>query len=247
MESILGFALSHTTLHFPFFPEKDTPVKTCTQSIVAVVTFMCLLVPAVLLGQQTTLMVGVGANGSFYTGDLQSSGNLQRVYPGGQLSIQSVKKSWFRISAEAGFGKYAAQGSVAGVPADVQPEGFVLAPYVFVDLKANFILLRNHTVEPYMAIGAGVFHFNPQDALGDPLVENPITRMPEETYNTSIFSLPLSAGMRFRIHKYMALGAEYSYRLTPTDYLDNVGLLGKRAGADRLQALSLSMYFFLAN
>lgn len=222
-------------------------MKTCIQPLFATVTLLGILLPSVLFGQQGTLMVGVGANGSFYSGDLESSGNLQRVYPGGQLSIQSVKKSWFRISAEAGFGKYAAQGSVADVPADVKPEGFVLAPYVFVDLKANFILLRNNPVEPYIAVGAGVFNFNPQDALGDPLVENPITRLPEEIYNTSIFSLPLSAGVRFRIHKYMGLGAEYSYRLTPTDYLDNVGMLGRRDGADRLQALSLSMYFYLAN
>ncbi len=197
-----------------------------------------------LYGQPQGMMIGVGASGSFYSGDFRgNSTSVQRVYPGGHISLQKAGKGWLKLSVEAGFGKYVATSSKKIIAPDgVVPVSFVLSPFFYTDLKVNLVPFESKIIQPYVSVGAGLFHFEPQDLNGNALATNPQSRLPEETYNTTIFSLPLSAGLRFRLNQRAALGVEYSYRLTPTDYLDNAGQLGTKEGNDFLQSIQVQLF-----
>jgi hypothetical protein len=46
--------------------------------------------------------------------------------------------------------------------------------------------------------------------------------MPKK-YSLTHFALPFGIGFRFNIGRYVSLGAEWSFRYTFTDYLDDVG------------------------
>ncbi|MEM6843166.1 MAG: DUF6089 family protein [Bacteroidota bacterium] len=94
---------------------------------------------------------------------------------------------------------------------------------------------------PYIFAGISVFHHNPQGLVpsaaflspGDTLSAEQIPQSGEwvalkplrtegNDYSNFSFSIPVGAGVRFRLNQLMDLEAEVSYRFSFTDYLDDV-------------------------
>ena len=58
-----------------------------------------------------------------------------------------------------------------------------------------------------------------------------IPRKPdEEKYNTAVPQLPVTAGAKYKINDIMDVSIDYTYRFTPTDFLDNIAQLGEKTG-----------------
>jgi LysM repeat protein len=195
------------------------------------------------------LKVGLGMSGIMYYGDLSDDGTLfHRIYPGANLSIQSEGKRNLRMQLNAGFGRFAEQYDFdkPSLPEGVFPVNFVETSFFYGDLRLKYRLLKKRRVQPYLSAGAGFMIFSPQDENGKFLSEALRTRPEGETYNTAVPQMPLSAGVQARISPILWLGLEYTYRYTPTDYLDNVGQLGRRPGNDQLHNLLVTLYFNLS-
>ncbi|MCB0697523.1 MAG: hypothetical protein KDC07_09180 [Chitinophagaceae bacterium] len=96
--------------------------------------------------------------------------------------------------------------------------------------------MANKKMQPYIAFGAGAFHYRPQTSLIDPLtghkkwVYTKDLKLEGEglpnsnAINRNLWQLcvPVGAGLRWNVGKQMNIGVEWSYRLTTTDRLDNV-------------------------
>jgi hypothetical protein len=110
---------------------------------------------------------------------------------------------------------------------------------------------------PYIGAGIGGFMFNPKAELdgrwvalqplgteGQGLLEYP----DRVKYSKMSFNIPLSFGLKLNLSRYIAIGLEFQYRLTFTDYLDDVSTIYPntdyyynnyvRAVADEAAALS---------
>lgn len=96
--------------------------------------------------------------------------------------------------------------------------------------------MAQKSMQPYVAFGAGGFHFRPQTSLIDPVtgrkrwVETKELRLEGEgvpnsgAVATNLWQLcvPLGVGLRWDIGNNMNIGFEWQYRMTTTDRLDNV-------------------------
>jgi hypothetical protein len=108
----------------------------------------------------------------------------------------------------------------------------VLAYIDLFDNQATYISRVKWT--PYLYTGGTVFYHNPQaiapktDLKGQPLAESGqyVDLQPLKTegqsYSLIQFAIPFGAGARFRINEVMDIWADFGFRYTFTDYLDDV-------------------------
>jgi LysM repeat protein len=195
------------------------------------------------------LKIGLGMMGISYVGDLTvEEGSFFRYYPGGSLSLQFESKSGLKPMLMAGYGGFSEQVDVfpSTPPIGVEPNTFVETSVFFTDLRLQYFLRKRKSFQPYLSAGVGLLFFSPEDQDGNYLGENVFTRLEEEfEYNTTVASFPLTAGFLVRLNEIISLSADYTHRLTPTDYLDNIGLLGTKEGNDALRHLQVSVHFTL--
>ncbi len=188
-------------------------------------------------------------NGSMYRGDLSDDETLfHRIYPGSNVSLQTEGFSQLKLQLNVGFGKFAEQydGLRPPAPHGVQPVDFVETSFFYGDLRIKYRLMKRKMIQPYVSAGAGFMIFSPKDEQGKFLSDAILTRPEGESYNTAIPQLPLSLGVQVRLTEMAWLGLEYTYRITPTDYLDNTGQLGRMPGNDKIHSLQVSVYVNLS-
>jgi len=194
------------------------------------------------------LKVGMSMSGSMYIGDLTDDETMfHRIYPGANISLQSEGYRNLRGQLNAGFGRFSEQYDAAPpeLPKGIYPVNFVETSFFYGDLRLKYRLLKRRNIQPFVSAGAGFLIFSPQDENGKFLSDAILTRPEGEFYNTAVPQLPMSAGVQARITPLIWLGAEYTYRYVPTDYLDNIGQLGRRPGNDQLHQVMVSLYFNL--
>lgn len=189
------------------------------------------------IGQQADKVtrIGFSLNGFAYLGDLNEPGvGIVRVSAGGEISIEAVKPRPLGVSFHGGFGQFTEQWDNP----DGQPgTRFVQTPFLHGDFRVHARAFQSKAFQPYVSVGAGILSFTPKDVDGFPLEEG--------NYNTMIPQLPGSAGMRWQVNPMIGFDLSYSWRFTPTDFLDNIGSEGSRSGFDALHALNLGISFDL--
>lgn len=195
------------------------------------------------------LKVGLSMSGSMYIGDLTDDETMfHRIYPGANISLQSEGYRNLRGQLNAGFGRFSEQYDTEPpeLPKGIFPVNFVETSFFYGDLRLKYRFFKRRSIQPFVSGGAGFLIFSPQDENGKFLSDAILTRPEGEFYNTAVPQIPLAAGVQARITPLLWLGAEYTYRYVPTDYLDNIGELGRRPGNDQLHQVMVSLYFNLA-
>lgn len=188
-------------------------------------------------------------SGSMYIGDLTDDETMfHRINPGLNISLQSEGYRNLRGQLNAGFGRFSDQydSDPPELPKGIFPVNFVETSFFYGDLRLKYRLFKKRSIQPFVSAGAGFLIFSPQDANGKFLSDAILTRPEGEFYNTAVPQLPMSAGVQARITPLLWIGAEYTYRYVPTDYLDNIGELGRRPGNDQLHQVMVSLYFNLS-
>ena len=209
--------------------------------------FFCLcLLTSGLWGQQA-LQLGLGLNSFSYLGDLTFDGGARRFHPGVDISLQAANSKAFRIQTRFGFGKFVEQldNGFFQSEDDILPNSFVETDILYVDLNFTYHFFKRKVIQPFVSAGLGLLFFTPKDQLGNPLGENIFTRRAEEVYGSNTLSFPLYGGLEFKLNQTIQLEIAYLYRLSLTDYLDNIGELGTHVGNDAIQGLRLGFYFNL--
>lgn len=197
----------------------------------------------------SALKLGIGLTGNAYIGDLTEAQTQRRFYPGSNLSIQFHNQKALRWQVNGGFGRFLEQVDQttrpANLPEQVVPNRFVETSFFYGDFRLQYFLFPKARVQGYLSPGFGFMFFNPKDQEGNFLVENFFSRLENESYNTLIYQIPFSVGVQARVNAFVSLGISYTYRWTPSDYLDNLGQLGIREGNDALQQVQASVYINL--
>ena len=95
--------------------------------------------------------------------------------------------------------------------------------------------IDNHKFTPYLFAGFGAFYFNPyaNDRYGYKQFLQPLgtegqglTAYPDRhKYKRVEFEIPLGGGVKWAVNKRLTIQAEYSFRHTNTDYIDDVSRL----------------------
>ena len=78
------------------------------------------------------------------------------------------------------------------------------------------------TIEPYLHAGIGLAYFNPMGKLDGRWYNLSDYHTEGKSYSQVIPVIPIGAGIRTRMRHDLNLGFEFSYRITFTDYLDDV-------------------------
>lgn len=195
-------------------------------------------------GEQKPLRLGIGFMGAAYNGDLTVNGDaLHRFHPGFNFTLQFASEKLISPQLNTGFGQFVTQDRDIAAVDGVQPNTFVDTRFFHVDFRLKARFLREKAVHPYISLGVGLFGYTPRDVDGNNLLDNLSTRNEGETYGSITASFPFSPGVEIDMSPLMTLGLEYTLRPTTSDYLDNISQLGSKDGNDRVQAVTLSLYF----
>jgi hypothetical protein len=177
------------------------------------------------------IMVGVSA----YNGDLtQNEISLKNYKPAGGINFKynSGDLINFRIGFAWGvIGANDKNNKEAGLKSrNLNFKSNILEANVCVE--ANIFDPEDYTAYPYVFLGVGVFHFDPYSydkgnkkvnlqplsTEGQGLIEYPDRKV----YSLTQFCIPVGAGFKWVIKKRWELCYELGYRITFTDYLDDV-------------------------
>lgn len=147
--------------------------------------------------------------------------------------------SWLALRVEANFGKLTADDTTS-------PDAFRRQRKLHFRTKIREIIgmaefhplfLRNPDLyedplcSPYITVGIGVFHFNPQALTGNHWTDLQPLRTEgqgfkeypaRQPYQLKQISLPIGGGFRYEVSPILILRFDITYRLLFTDYLDDV-------------------------
>jgi len=183
-----------------------------------------------------------------YLGDyFERNSRLLRIYPGFNFQLERYGPQPLRVQLNGGYGQFADQYDQP-LPTTNQtglPVTFVQTTFLYGDLRLIWRPWPTASVQPYASLGAGLIFFRPTDRDGRPLIDRNASRPGEEDYNAIIPQLPVSLGARMAIAPQLSAGVGYTFRFVPSDYLDNLGVAGPRAGFDATHHLTLFMTFQL--
>lgn len=179
--------------------------------------------------------VGLCMGTTFYLGELNPNHLFaQSQLAGGLVYRYNISPRW-AIKADFLFGKVAGSDQWTNGGFERNLSFFSPITEFSVVGELNFLKLynsvgKNHFT-PYIFAGATIFSFNPKAQYTDGTIYElqsfgtegqGLEGMPQK-YSLTHFAIPFGIGLRVNIGKYVCLGAEWSFRYTFTDYLDDVG------------------------
>jgi opacity protein-like surface antigen len=202
----------------------------------------CLLVALNSLAQKTPenpnvpasekLSVSFGAGIANYYGDLmKKSGFFSQT----SYSFSAGAKYAFtnKLAARLDFGLQKVQGSDSK-PGGAHPSRNLSFKSNVVDFSISgeytILNLDNFPLSPYVSAGVGVMFFNPytEDNLGNRQrlaelgTEGQGLPGYSDFYSTAALEFPLGIGVKYPINERMGVCLDFNYRITKTDYLDDV-------------------------
>ena len=194
------------------------------------------------LHAQHMISGGIGAN--TYIGELSPDGSSA------QLNGSFYYHNYFedRFFVRAGFNFGSIEGSFE--PGDQfinrnsveDPTTFFNADIFTGDVSFNMEVIRLGFGHIYGGIGFGVLTFNLEDREGRNLEQRSRTRFENESFSSTVASVPLNVGIILFQNNKINLMLEQTWILTNTDYLDNIGYAGQE-GTDSIIRRSLNIRF----
>ena len=201
-------------------------------------------------------LLGFGVTGTAYYGDLNYAerGMLHATHmsfhPGLEIFLRNDASKYVVPVFHLGYGNMLGQSSrgeavtytVGGEEMLIQPNTFAESILIYGDVGINFSPFpRVLKLRPYVEAGIGGMAYYPRAEDGVLLFRKRSTRLPGEEYGTLAAYFPLSAGASYRMSQHLQLDFAYIRRFNSTDYLDNIGKIGRHAGNDQLHTFRLGV------
>lgn len=179
--------------------------------------------------------IGACVGTTFYLGELNPTRLFaQPQLAGGIVYRYNLSPRW-AIKADFLFGKVAGSDQLTNGGYERNLSFFSPITEFSVVGELNFLKLyntvgKNHFA-PYIFAGLTVFSFDPMAQYTDGTVYElqslgtegqGLEGMPKK-YSLTHVAIPFGIGLRVNIGRYVCLGAEWGFRYTFTDYLDDVG------------------------
>lgn len=173
---------------------------------------------------------------AYYIGDLNQTGHFMYQDPAGGLGFRYNINSRFALRANAWVGKVHASDGNSNSAVQRQRnlsfesliiEGSAQAEFNFYPFKIG----TDEFFSPYIFIGAGGFHFNPQAKIGSDKYDlrqlstegqGTAAKPGSKRYKLTQLTMPFGLGFRWSIGRHVGIGFEWGMRKTFTDYIDDV-------------------------
>lgn len=217
-----------------------------------VVCVLLLVLPSVssaqddLLSRSELLLVG---GGTTYIGDLNDQSAFGEVNPAGSIGIRTHIDNRWAVRGALSYGSLSAMHDCIE-----QRNLSFRSRLIGASLTAEFTFRpfgpgsTESLWTPYIFGGVALFHFNPMalhteyDGSETWVALQPLCTEGQGTmayperrpYSLTQMSIPFGVGVRVRLNKHFSFAAEYGFRKTWTDYLDDVSTT--YVGADLLEA-----------
>lgn len=176
---------------------------------------------------------GFGAN--TYIGELSPDGSSAQL--NGSIYYHNYFEERFFVRAGLNFGNIEGSFEPGDEFTDLnrveEPTTFFNADIFTGDVSFNLEVLRLGFGHIYGGIGFGLISFNLEDREGRNLEQRGSTRFENESFSTTVASVPLNAGIILFQNNKINLILEQTWILTNTDYLDNIGYAGQE-GSDSI-------------
>lgn len=185
------------------------------------------------------LELGIAAGGMTYIGDLNNQSIIGSVSPGGMVMLRYNPNNRWTLQISGGYGMVE-----GGNPDAIELRNLSFRSKIIeasIQVQFNFLPYGNSTGSfpwtPYIYAGIGVFGFNPKAKYTDPntgeISWHELQPLGTEGQGTPLYPerakyslmekvMPFGLGVKWKATKYLTLGAEYGFRKTWTDYLDDV-------------------------
>lgn len=174
---------------------------------------------------------------SYYIGDLNQTGHYYKYQdPAGGIGFRYNLNKRFALRASAWVGKVHADD--ADSDSRIQRQRNLRFESLIAELSGqvefNFLPFKVGTEDrfsPYIFIGIGGFHFNPQAKVGSDTYDlrtlstegqGTAAKPGSKRYNLTQLSIPFGLGFKWSIGRYIGIGIESGMRKTFTDYIDDV-------------------------
>ncbi|MBI2272035.1 MAG: hypothetical protein HYU69_16975 [Bacteroidetes bacterium] len=173
---------------------------------------------------------------AYYIGDLNQTGHFMYQDPAGGLGFRYNINSRFALRANAWVGKVHA--SDANSNSAVQRQRNLSFESLIIEgsgqAEFNFYPFKIGTDEffsPYIFIGIGGFHFNPQAKIGSDKYDlrqlstegqGTAAKPGSKRYKLTQVIIPFGLGFRWSIGRHVGIGFEWGMRKAFTDYIDDV-------------------------
>ncbi len=205
--------------------------------------------------------LGLSLGGMNYIGDLNNQSMFGRVNLAGGITARYNLDTRWSLALNGTYGHIESSDYLVRRNLSFRSlvaEAGVRAEFNFFPYGAHKATLKSST--PYIFVGVGFFKFNPQALYTDPSGETtelydlqPLgtegqgsASYPDrQKYKLVEVSMPFGIGYRWRLTDNMHVTAEYGWRRTWTDYLDDVSTT--YVGADLLNSQGTTMAATLAD
>lgn len=179
---------------------------------------------------------GISAGGSNYFGDLNQQYGFEYFRQSGGAFIKYNFSNYIALRLAGTYGHIGYADSYSdnyfqlqrnlSFKSDVY-EGSIMADFHFFNYSIGDFQNR---FTPFIALGMGVFHYDPYAEIEDVKVKlrslgtegQSYPQYADRKYGTTAVSFPIGAGVKFWLAKGMTVGLEIINRMTTTDYLDDV-------------------------
>lgn len=202
---------------------------------IAAVVCALLLFGAFLMPSASAQRSEFGALGgcTFYLGDLNQARLFKDVHPaGGFMFRYNITPRW-AVKADFLFGKISS--SDVGTDHTLRNLSFSSPLTEFsAEAELNFMKLYNQTgknrFSPYIFAGITLFSFNPRAELNGVSYDlqslgtegQGLEGGPDKRYSLTSVAIPFGIGVKFTMGRHFSIGAEWGFRYTFSDYLDDV-------------------------
>jgi hypothetical protein len=188
------------------------------------------------------LDLGVSANA--YSGDLSSYAKWTACYHIG-LTFNKNEKLNGRLNVSFGFitgenRTYTFQG-ISNEPA--KPNRFFSTSLLDISYSLRYHFIKTKRLALYISQGFGIMQFTPKDENGRRLADLLDSRPFDENYGNITMVLPTSLGINYWLKNGYGIGLQAGFVNPQTNYLDNIGQWGNKAGNDQIFQLR---FFVLA-
>lgn len=191
-----------------------------------------LLTLFVTSGFAQNLHLAVRAGGAGYYGDLQPKAvSLKQIYPMVSLGVNYDITENIVARGYLTYAKIGADDKNGTLAMQQRNLNFKSNIYELeLSAQYNIFNFNDRWWTPYVAAGVAVFNFNPYtyNANGEKIMLKPLStegqgfRAGVGEYSTTQLSIPITIGVQYAINEDMRIGAEFGYRKTFTDYIDDV-------------------------
>ena len=224
--------------------------------------FLVSALPLAAMAQRTDFVsrteLVLAGGGLSYIGDLNDQSAFGDLHGGGSIGLRSRIDSRWSVRGMVSYGSLSAEKDCnEHRNLSFKSDLFEGAMTLEFDFRPYGPGATESMWTPYLFGGLAVFHFNPKASyvLSDGTVQwvelQPLRTEGQGTsryakrrpYALMQLSMPFGLGVRMRLGKHVSLTAEYGFRKTWTDYLDDVSTtyVGHELLADEVSALSAQM------